>query len=766
MSEGIGLHTLLGSRFFDSYIFFKQDELEDDDDSDEDSDDMDSENELEQAKKAKIVKRIRELYHKQIGTPLFGNNEVLEKYEEFEKTYAGGEQEAIANITTAANLYRSSFTTLQELKPYEQEIADIIDGGGDKGERRGYLAEKWKAYIDHEQKAGNRTRQKFLYERALEYCYWDESLWTAYGTFVTYTLKDKERSLDIYRRAVRGCPGSATLWVELLRALERCGADTNREYEEELVSAHKDTMILMFGTCEEYLELGISFIDFRRRQLEYHVDNESARGTDLLDEVIAAFTETTKMLETYFPDNIMAMYRVQRYLADFYLTLGQADSALEVWNEILKTDMGKMSSTWSEAVACFKSADCGPEAMKLSFRASNTWVDYPMSNIELWENTIRSVGSLADFDEIAVKLANKKAQVYEKVATMTEKQEQQAQKREARQQKKQKQKELQKKKQQEKKKHTEKDSKKRPIEASGTSDESGIAVKKTKLDEEVTETVKTTETDMDITTEASKEEKTDEEIPETKKEEENHDSKMTAFVVNLRFDVKENDVKAFFTEKCGTVKSVNLAIDHKAKDPKKSCRGYGYVDFESEESITKAMELNGVEFQGRKLNIRHYNADKTKQKIIANKQARKEEEKLASTTIFVTNLPQSVTDELLTVTFEEFGKVKDCEVFRFRGKPKGHALVEFEVQESCQKALSAKAPITVDGKEVQVKESKRIVNKQQQEQHTQESRRHSMLFVPSSMKKITTSTSQVHVTATGGDRKAKSNAQFRAMLGF
>ena len=77
-----------------------------------------------------------------------------------------------------------------------------------------------------------------------------------------------------------------------------------------------------------------------------------------------------------------------------------------------------------------------------------------------------------------------------------------------------------------------------------------------------------------------------------------HDNKKSIFLGNLHFNTKEEDVRALFS-KCGDVDNVRLIRDASTGMGK----GFGYVNFVSEESVAKALRLNNQEVSGRKVRV-------------------------------------------------------------------------------------------------------------------------------------------------------------------
>jgi len=72
----------------------------------------------------------------------------------------------------------------------------------------------------------------------------------------------------------------------------------------------------------------------------------------------------------------------------------------------------------------------------------------------------------------------------------------------------------------------------------------------------------------------------------------------TVFVGNLSWNADDNSLQEAFSE-CGEISSVRIAYD---KESGKS-RGFGHVEFTSEEGVAKAIALTGTEIAGRAIRV-------------------------------------------------------------------------------------------------------------------------------------------------------------------
>ncbi|XP_041839031.1 RNA-binding protein 34-like [Melanotaenia boesemani] len=78
-----------------------------------------------------------------------------------------------------------------------------------------------------------------------------------------------------------------------------------------------------------------------------------------------------------------------------------------------------------------------------------------------------------------------------------------------------------------------------------------------------------------------------------------HDHKRSVFVGNLSFEINELAIRRHF-EECGMVEAVRLIRDQNSGLGK----GFGYVLFESEDSVLLALKLNGSKLEGRSIRVK------------------------------------------------------------------------------------------------------------------------------------------------------------------
>ena len=73
---------------------------------------------------------------------------------------------------------------------------------------------------------------------------------------------------------------------------------------------------------------------------------------------------------------------------------------------------------------------------------------------------------------------------------------------------------------------------------------------------------------------------------------------LTAFIRNLPYESSEKEIGDKFRS-CGKIKGIRMVYNSKNK----KFKGFCYIDFKEHNGLLKALELNGKDFQGRKLQV-------------------------------------------------------------------------------------------------------------------------------------------------------------------
>lgn len=147
----------------------------------------------------------------------------------------------------------------------------------------------------------------------------------------------------------------------------------------------------------------------------------------------------------------------------------------------------------------------------------------------------------------------------------------------------------------------------------------------------------------------------------------------TVYVGNMQFDVKESDLKEYFSQ-VGEV--INTKIIY---DPRGLSKGFGYVQFANIEASQQAVEkLNNEVYMGRRLNVQYL------AKPAANRMTPSEPTK----TLFIGNMNFEMSDEDVQDLFKDIKNCIDVRVAMDRrtGQARGFAHADFTDVESAQAA--------------------------------------------------------------------------------
>lgn len=174
-------------------------------------------------------------------------------------------------------------------------------------------------------------------------------------------------------------------------------------------------------------------------------------------------------------------------------------------------------------------------------------------------------------------------------------------------------------------------------------------------------------------------------------------AEFSVFVGDLGPDVNEEVLCAHFKSKCATAHNARIVIDLKTLRPK----GYGFVDFDTEEDYQLAMsEFPGSRCGSSERLIRVCNANDRRPEGVIDTTRFHDFEDLdpSNTTIFVGNLDANVTEDQLRVVFEEFGEVAYVKVT----PKKGCGFVHFFRRDDAVEAISTIHGTIIGSKKVRL----------------------------------------------------------------
>ncbi|RMZ78014.1 hypothetical protein DV737_g4086, partial [Chaetothyriales sp. CBS 132003] len=185
--------------------------------------------------------------------------------------------------------------------------------------------------------------------------------------------------------------------------------------------------------------------------------------------------------------------------------------------------------------------------------------------------------------------------------------------------------------------------------------------------------------------------------PRRNREELIAEPKETIYIGNLFFDVTENDIKKELS-RFGNVVGCRLLRDSRGLS-----KGFGYVDFETIDAATAAIEaLNQQVFEGRRLTVQY--AAFNSRKINRPFQRSPRPLNPPSKTLFIGNMSFEMTDRDLTNLFRGIRNVIDVRVAidRRTGQPRGFAHADFLDIKSAQEAMKILAEKDSYGRKLRI----------------------------------------------------------------
>ncbi|XP_019414651.1 PREDICTED: polyadenylate-binding protein 2-like [Lupinus angustifolius] len=137
-----------------------------------------------------------------------------------------------------------------------------------------------------------------------------------------------------------------------------------------------------------------------------------------------------------------------------------------------------------------------------------------------------------------------------------------------------------------------------------------------------------------------------------------------------------------------------------AKEPSGKSKGYGYVQFENEESAQNTIDnLNRKRIKGKQVSVSHFVPKEDRETVFSIDTSK-------VTELYVKNLSKWLTEVELESVFGEYGTIANAIVMRNAdGSSKCFGFVHFENPDSAAKALKALNGMKFDGKKLYVRKA-------------------------------------------------------------
>ncbi|OAG39425.1 hypothetical protein AYO21_06441 [Fonsecaea monophora] len=174
------------------------------------------------------------------------------------------------------------------------------------------------------------------------------------------------------------------------------------------------------------------------------------------------------------------------------------------------------------------------------------------------------------------------------------------------------------------------------------------------------------------------------------------DRKPTLYIGNLFFDVTESDLVKEFA-RFGPVTKCKIVRDSRGLS-----KGFGYVDFSTQEAADAAMErLNMSLFEGRRITVQYAARPSG---VLDNQNVERKPLNPPSKTLFIGNMSFEMTDRDLTNLFRGIRNVIDVRVAidRRTGQPRGFAHADFIDVKSAMEAMKVLQEKEIYGRRLRV----------------------------------------------------------------
>lgn len=158
------------------------------------------------------------------------------------------------------------------------------------------------------------------------------------------------------------------------------------------------------------------------------------------------------------------------------------------------------------------------------------------------------------------------------------------------------------------------------------------------------------------------------------------------FVGGLAYEATENDLHGFFS-KFGEIDNISIPMNNGVS------RGIAFVSFTTSQAATSALSTNGAEYMGRILRVNFSSQKPDRKPGVASG---------SSSTLFVGNLPYSVSEDSLQEFFAGCGDIKQVRIAKSPdGEVKGFGHVEFYDKAGATEGLKL-AGNSLDGRPLKI----------------------------------------------------------------
>ncbi|XP_058449603.1 squamous cell carcinoma antigen recognized by T-cells 3 [Malaya genurostris] len=544
--------------------------------------------------------------------------------------------------------YKQAKELLQRMLPFEEKLTALEPHCHQE------RAELYRLYIKECRSQLADDELQVLYERSVTDCCLDPTMWTDYLKYLDKYPPDLDENpvspvfsqtpADIVNRALRNCPWSAELYVEKMRIVER-----EKRPKEDILKIMEEVATVEFQAPEPAVKVWLEYLTYLRR----HADFEDEKERDILR---SNFELAWNQLGRTWGELADPECKILQFWGRLeYGQLGDLIKGRDLWQNVMdSSDNCTRAGLWIEYAEL--ESKRGLDAVRKLYRKAigSVALNDPETLAAAWMRFERCNGTLEQLT-VCQEICTATVQAYYRTLNQSR---------------------TAKGRRSDPKKEPTEPSKKKPTKRSlddddddaGESKEGHFKKPKTPIGPSLPKKV-----------DSSLEENTKRirlEEPPAGKEKDTFNDNRRLFFSNLSFDATEEQIRATFPELA--FKSIELVHGSSGKS-----RGFGYVEFENEQDVQKALSFDRRPLDGRPVFISSLARDKS-----SRPHKFKYSEKFEPNKLFIKGLPFEAGNEDVRKLFEPFGKLRDVRVVFYRsGKSKGLAYVEYESEAAAKKAV-------------------------------------------------------------------------------
>jgi len=175
------------------------------------------------------------------------------------------------------------------------------------------------------------------------------------------------------------------------------------------------------------------------------------------------------------------------------------------------------------------------------------------------------------------------------------------------------------------------------------------------------------------------------------------------YIKNIDENITDEQLRAAF-EKFGKITSLVIQKDDEGKS-----KGFGFINYETHDEAKKAVdEMNDTELGSKKIYVSRAQKKNEREEELKKQYEKIREEKLnkyQGVNLYIKNLDESVTDEVLREKFSPFGTITSAKVMcdeKNENKSRGFGFVCFSSPDEATKAVAEMNGFNLNGKPIYV----------------------------------------------------------------